>query len=308
MTAPRPGRHRKALRLPTRVWLALFVFALGAAPLSAHPALWVARNAQATVYLFGTVHLLPADTDWHFPALDRALRSSQSLYLEAADTRPALVQSLALRYGLDPAHPLSDRLDTAENTLLRKVAVEAGLPGGAATLQPMKPWLAALTLTLAPLRKAGLDPADGVDRQIKARMQKAGKPVHGFESAQKQVRILAGLPESVQRDFLRTALHEFPHALEQLKALVKAWQQGDPDALDRVGTADMRKHLPLLYQRLLVERNRAWAHTIAGLMHSPGTIFVAVGAAHLAGPDSLQHQLENLGIRVHRVGDTMATR
>jgi uncharacterized protein len=262
----------------------------------AHPALWQVKNGNSTIYLFGTVHLLPNDTDWHFPALNQALAQSQTLYIELTDDDQANMASLVMRYGLDTAHPLSTQLSESENAALTRAAQLAGLPGGAATLQPMRPWLAALTLSVAPLLKAGLDPAEGVDRQLKLQMTTAGKPVHGLETAQQQIEFLADLPNSLQLAFLRDTLRDTDKDAAELRSLVDAWKQGNVAAIAKLENDELKTQEPALYQELLVQRNTTWAAKIKDMLKQPGTVFVAVGAAHLAGPDSVQAQLAKLGI------------
>ena len=266
----------------------------------ARPALWAVKDADTTIYLFGTVHLLPNDADWHDATLDRAVADSQALYIELTDDDPGNMMALVLRYGLDAAHPLSSQLDADEQQRLRTVATEAGVPGGMQALNVMRPWLAALTLTTAPLLKAGLDPEHGVDKQLKAQMSAAGKPVFGLETAEQQMHFLADMPQEVQLDFLRSAMRDADKGPTQLTRLIDAWKNGDVATIARLEDEDMRQTAPELYQRLLVQRNEAWATKIAALLQQPGTVFIAVGAAHLAGPDSVQAQLHKLGIEAAR--------
>jgi uncharacterized protein YbaP (TraB family) len=267
----------------------------------ARPALWAVKDADTTIYLFGTVHLLPNDADWHDATLDRAVADSQALYIELTDDDPGNMMALVLRYGLDAAHPLSSQLDADEQQRLRTVATEAGVPGGMQALNVMRPWLAALTLTTAPLLKAGLDPEHGVDKQLKAQMSAAGKQVFGLETAEQQMRFLADMPQEVQLDFLRSAMRDADKGPTQLIRLIDAWKNGDVATIARLEDEDMRQTAPELYQRLLVQRNEAWATKIAALLQHPGTVFIAVGAAHLAGPDSVQAQLHKLGIEAPRL-------
>ena len=275
----------------------LLAFAL---PVQAHPGLWVVRDADTTIYLFGTVHLLPHDTDWHFPALQDALAGSQKMYVEIVDDDQANMAALVLRYGMDMAHPLSGLLTPFDRGRLERAARLANVPGGVASLEVMRPWLAALTLTIAPLTQAGLDPAQGVDRQLRAAMEKAGKPVSGLETAEQQIRFLADMPQSMQLALLRSTLSDTDRASVELKALIEAWKAGDDAAIARLENDLMKRENPGLYQRLLVERNETWARQIAGMLSQPGTVFIAVGAAHLAGPDSVQAQLKKLGENVER--------
>jgi uncharacterized protein YbaP (TraB family) len=286
----------RCFRLAAALLLALC--SMGAA--MAQPALWVARQGQSTVYLLGTVHLLPSDADWSYNALDDALRHSDDLTIELTDDDPAHMRPLITHYGLDADHPLSSKLDPADQAKLAQAAAAARLPGGAAALQPMQPWLAALTLTMAPLMQAGLDPSEGVDKVLKGRMQAAGKPIHGLETAEQQLRLLAELPQSQQLDFLRQSFDQVSDGVDRVRQLIDAWKRGDVAAIARIEDSDLRQDSPALYQSLVVARNRAWAEQIAQRMRQPGVHFIAVGAGHLAGPDSLQVQLEKLGISVQR--------
>jgi uncharacterized protein YbaP (TraB family) len=288
------------MKIRCRLAITLLLNLLLVAPAMAHPALWMIRRADTTIYLFGTVHLLPNDTDWRYPALDRALAASDSLTIELTDDDPAHMQALVLQYGLDPAHPLADKLSPRENATLASAAQTAGVPGGVRTLQIMRPWLAALTLAVTPLLKAGLDPAHGVDKLLKAQMLAAGKPVDGLETAEQQIRFLADLPPAVELAFLRATLHDVDRGSSELTELIGDWKAGDTAAIARLEDEDLRQREPQLYQRLLVERNRNWAGKIAAMLRKPGTVFIAVGTAHLAGPDSVQAQLRKLGIQAVR--------
>ncbi len=283
-----------------RRFAAVALLALCSTTVVAQPALWEIKNAHSTLYLFGTVHLLPNDTQWRYPMLDKAIATSDSLTIELTDDDQAQMQALVTQYGLDPMHTLSSQLTPAENVSLTKAAQTAGVPGGIQTLEVMKPWLASLTLAMAPLIKAGLDPAHGVDKLLQAQMERAGKPVDALETSEQQIRFLADLPQPLQLDFLRSTLHDVDKDSSELTGLIDAWKAGDTNAIARLEDDDIRKESPALYKTLIVERNKAWAGKIAAMLQHPGTVFIAVGAAHLAGPDSVQAQLGKLGIEATR--------
>ena len=280
--------------------ISLCLLLLLPAAVIAHPALWVVKDADTTIYLFGTVHLMPSDASWHDPTLDRALADSRTLYIELTDDDPANMTALVLRYGMDATHPLSSQLSQSEAHRLDLLANKLGVPGGMQTLNVMRPWLAALTLAVTPLLKAGLDPEHGVDKQLKAQMSAAGKPVLGLETAEQQIRFLADMPRAIELALLRSTMRDANKGTFRLTELIDAWKAGDVDAIARIGNDDMRLHEPKLYQRLLVQRNQVWATKIAAMLQQPGTVFIAVGAAHLAGPDSVQVQLRKLGISAQR--------
>lgn len=286
-----------------RALLVLLLCLVASAPaLAANPAIWKAHDNDTTVYFFGTVHIMKKGDHWHFAALDKAIADSSMLYTEIADGDPETVRPLVMKYGLDRAHPLSDQLDKDEVALLKKAAEQTGIPGGIATLNMMKPWLAAVTIATAPILKAGFDPKLGVDKQLQAQFRKAGKPVKGLETAKKQILIFSDLPQSVQLAMLRNSLDDYAHADELVNKLMQAWNQGDTATISQIVNNRVKKRSPALYKAVIIKRNQSWAKQISQLMKTQtGTILIAVGAGHLAGPDRLQLQLKQKGIDVTRV-------
>ena len=261
------------------------------------PALWVIKDADSTLYLFGTVHLLRPTTAWGTDRIDAAFDSADKLVLEISNPDDqAAVIPLIQQHGLSPATPLSSLLTAEELAKLDAAGQTIGL--SAAQLDPFRPWFAALTLSVAPLAKAGYDPASGVELILKARAEAADKPVNGFETIDEQIRILAGFPEDAQMAFLRSTLEGYENATVELDRLVEAWAAGDVEAIESIGVEPMREGGEALYQALLVRRNTNWADQIQTMLEGSGTAFIAVGAAHLAGDDSVQEILEQRGVDV----------
>lgn len=261
------------------------------------PALWVVKDADSTLYLFGSVHVLRPTTGWASPRVEAAFDSASDIWFEISNPDDqAAIMPLIQQHGLSPETPLSSRLTSEENAELDAAAKAMG--ASAAQLQPMKPWLAALSLSVAPLIKAGYDPKSGVELVLKARAEAAGKPIHGFETIDKQIGILAGLPDDVQLVFLRETLKDYENAATKLDEMVEAWARGDVATLDRVTITEMKDASPALYQAVLVDRNTDWANQIQTLLEGSGTAFIAVGAAHLTGDDSVQAILQKRGVTV----------
>ncbi|MBJ7511352.1 TraB/GumN family protein [Brevundimonas sp.] len=275
--------------------------AAAAAPIQGEgPALWVIKDADSTLYLFGSVHVLRPTTGWASPRVNAAFDSATDVWFEITNPEDqAAMMPLIQQYGLSPQTPLSSRLTPEELAQLDVAAKTIG--ASAAQLDPLKPWLAALSLSVAPLVKAGYDPQSGVELALKARAQAAGKSLHGFETLEKQVGMLATLPDDVQLEFLRETLKDFDQAVEMLDSMVEAWAKGDVQALDRIVVEEMKTDAPELYKVLLVDRNTDWANQIQTLLQGSGTAFIAVGAAHLTGDDSVQSILQSRGVAVETV-------
>lgn len=273
--------------------------AVAAFPAAADPALWVVRDEDSTIYLLGTVHVLRPDTVWRTPAIDKALAEADELWIEVEADDPAAMQPLVARYGLDPANPLSSKL-TAEQKA-RLDAAAAGMGASGAALEPLRPWLAGLTLSVGPLVKAGYDPASGVESKLKAAARAAGKPIRTLETLDQQIGFFADLPPAVELAFLLSALDEMDTGPATLDALVAAWSAGDQEALNALMVSEMAADYPELYQALLVDRNKDWAGQIQTLLAGKGVTVIAVGAAHLVGDDSVQVQLLARDIAVERL-------
>jgi uncharacterized protein YbaP (TraB family) len=263
----------------------------------AGPALWVVRDADSTLYLFGTVHVLRPTTAWGSARVDAAFDSADQVWFEISNPDDqAAIMPLIQQHGLAPDRPLSSLLTAEEMTVLNTIAASAGMPAG--QIDIFRPWLAGLALSVAPLMKAGYDPRSGVELVLKARAEAAGKPIQAFETIDKQVGILAGMSEADQLASLRLLMESWGDATAELDGIVAAWASGDVKALEALAVDEMQVETPALYEALLVRRNTDWANQIQTLLEGSGTVFIAVGAAHLAGDDSVQEILGDRGVTV----------
>jgi uncharacterized protein YbaP (TraB family) len=271
---------------------------LAPAVAQAEPAMWVVKDADSTIYLFGTVHLLKSDVVWNTPKVRAAMAQSQELWLELLDDDDAGLAPVIQRLGLDVQRPLSAKLSAAQNAKLAKVAAKYGMTP--AQLEPLRPWLAALTFSVLPLQKAGWNPEAGVDKLLRAQAVKEGDRLRAFETAEQQMRFFADLPEARQIEYLELVLDDADQGVALMDRLAKAYAAGDPETIGALLSAEMKADAPQLYDVLLTRRNIAWADQIKTMLAGKGTHFIAVGAGHLAGPDSVQVQLARRGIKAER--------
>lgn len=276
--------------------------AVVAAPSGSGPGLWVVRDADSTLYLFGTVHVLKPDTPWGTARVDRAFADADEYWFEIADlNNQDGVMPLIQAKGISPDRPLSSLLTAEEMTELDAAARTVGAT--AAQLDPLRPWLASLQLALASIQKAGYVSANGGDQILHARAAATGKPIKGFETAPQQIGFIADMSEEAQLAMLRSGLKEFDQAEDFLGRMVTAWATGDVEALDVLIGQEMKAESPEMYAVMLTRRNEAWADQIQALLSGSGTAFISVGAGHLAGEDSLQAKLEQRGVKVERIRD-----
>ena len=267
-----------------RLFLA-FVLLLSA-PALAVPAMWQVGQGASRITIFGTIHALPRDQAWMTPAAQRAFDGAGTLVVEMVPPDDAAaMRAVFVELGMLPAPvPLVSRLPADLQPRAADVLKQAGLPPGA--LDGMETWLAALTLVQISVAGAGLEPSAGVDVTLIGRARSAGKALVGLETPRGQLALFDSLPEADQRLLLASAIADAGKTAEQMQGLVAAWSAGD---VERILTDfDDASLSPALKERLFRARNAAWADWAEQALKRPGQHFMAVGAAHMAGPDSLQ--------------------
>jgi uncharacterized protein len=281
--------------------IALELTAPKAAQLTATPALWVVKDDDTTIYLFGTFHFLPNGLNWNNGPVKSAFDSADSLKLEianlAADT-PAIRAIMTEQGQLPPGQSLFDGLGDRQARELKRIISEAGLAPDSIT--KLRPWLASIILSVSLYQKLGLNPRSGADQTLDDLARARGISVEGFETGAEQMLFFASRPRDQQRAMLLSTLREWDESKSMLDQMLAAWSRGDARKIGTMMSDGLRSQ-PELAAILLTDRNRVWADWVGGRMAQPGIIFVAVGAGHLAGRDSVQAFLTKKGLMVKRV-------
>jgi hypothetical protein len=277
----------------------------GAAPTASEaatprPAMWKLADEDTTIYLFGTIHLLPEGTVWRTPVLDQALAQSDTLAVEVLlPEDPMETAQLLNKLGMSPGlPPLKERVPADKQDELDALIGSTGVPSQ--MLDAMETWYAGLTLTSIALLQLGFDPKLGVEAKLRENAGGVEKSVVALETAEEQFGFFDRLSEQSQRMFLVGSLTGPTEMRKQFEAMLAAWLRGDVDNIAR--TFNNEESLSKeLREALLLRRNAAWAHWLEQRLKQPGTVFVAVGAGHLAGSDSVQEILKAKGLPTTRV-------
>ncbi len=263
------------------------------------PALWQLADEDTTIYLFGTVHALPKDVEWYKGNVADALGSSEKLITEIMMNpgAEAQTQQLVMSKAMLPAGTtLRSMLDDEQTATYDEAMTKLGLP--VAAFDQFEPWFAAINLAMLPLLKEGYDPNSGVEKILEG---KAGSDMARgeLETIGFQMSVFDELPVESQIKFLVETAENVDNMKSMLDAMVAEWIEGDADALAALMNDSLTD--PVLADRLLYARNSNWAEWIDNRMDQPGTIFIAVGAGHLAGDKSVQDMLETRGFTITRV-------
>jgi len=260
------------------------------------PALWRVSDADTTIYLFGTVHALPQGKEWFDGRIERAFTSADEMVTEVDVSDQSASAAAMQQAGMLPEGTSLRALMTPDNRQQFEAAlVGLGLPVEA--LDRLEPWMATLTMSLLPLLQQGYQTESGVEVALSARA--GDKRRAALETVAQQIDLFDGMPMDAQLTFLDKTVEAMPEAKGSLDAMVEEWIVGDADGLAALLNAELDD--PVLYERLLTRRNANWAGWIEQRLEQPGTVFIAVGAGHLAGADSVQRHLVRRGLKVERV-------
>lgn len=265
----------------------------------ADPALWVVKDADTTIYLFGTIHVLKPGLTWFDEAVKKAFDRSDELKLEIVEAAPEAMAKLVQTQGMSMSGPtLTEKLPAKERPKLAKYMGQIGLPQAA--YDRMRPWLAASYLQVQSLVKVGYDPQSGPEQVLTAAAKQAGKPVSGLETVEQQIGFFGGLSDKAQIAMLDETLDEMPTLQRSMGRMVDEWAAGKTDLIAKELNDGVTRS-PEAMKVLLSDRNKRWADWIKGRLAQPGTVFIAVGAGHLAGPASVQAELARRGVRTVRI-------
>ena len=260
--------------------------------------LWKVEGKRCTVYLLGSVHFLKAE---HYPLpapIEAAFERSKVAVFETDlvwANDPKMQAKLMEKAVLPSEQNLKDQLSPKLYGRLTKQLEASGLP--LETVEKLRPGMVAVTLALVEMQKLGFNADLGVDRHFDQRARKAGKEIVGLEEAEFQIDLLTGFSKEEGEAMLASTLDDLHMLKTELGELLKAWRTGDMKTVADMLNKSMEAH-PVMFQRLLVERNKSWVPRIEQLARGDKDAIVIVGAGHLAGKQNVIEMLEKNGWKV----------
>ncbi len=268
------------------------------------PALWKVSGTKpeqaGSAYMFGTIHLLPKNVKWRTPLLEEAIAESDNLTIEVLGLEDAQAAAkIFSKLAISSKQPeVEQRIKPSLRDELDAIIDKADIPEFA--LNRMESWAAALSLASAQTANLGLSSAEGVDKKLAAQFHGKKKPIKALETIEKQLGYFDQLPENLQREMLSTVVEEANNSKAAFEELFNAWITGDEAELTRLSDGGILED-PQIREKLLLTRNQDWADQIDKIMQKPGKTFIAVGAAHLVGPHSVQSMLETRGYKIEKI-------
>jgi uncharacterized protein YbaP (TraB family) len=280
-----------------RVLLAALALCL-ATPAWAKPPVWVAHGTDATVVLFGSVHILPDKLDWEPQALKDALQNADELWFETPINPSGQLDGarMALARGILPEEQslLALLPDEAARDKVTATARMLNIPMD--QLDRLRPWLAEVTLAQAAYAREGAHADEGVERRLADAAPQATR--HAFETVEQQIAMFADVGQADQIASLMDTVTEIKDDPGAYSRLTGDWMRSDLKGIDKDGVEPMRRASPALFKALLTDRNAAWQATLIKRLEGKGKVVVIVGIGHLVGPQGVPQMLRDAGFRV----------
>jgi len=267
-------------------------------PEDADPAIWVLRDDDTTIYLFGTIHLLPKEVTWFDEAVKEAFDRSDELVIEMIP--PPAAESVQIIHNLTidkSGVSLREKLSKEDRMDYEEALTKYSLPLN--SFDPIDPWYAAINLSLIPLNAGGYNVSAGAETVLINHASAQGKKISGLENFRQQLGFFDNLPAETQISFLNQTVDTLDETKIGIDNLVAEWANGNIVQLAALN----KQSLPdkILYKVLLTDRNKNWSQWIAKRMDQPGIVFLAVGSAHLVGEDSVIEILSDQGKSITRI-------
>ncbi len=281
-----------------RVFAGLAAAFVLAAPASAQPPVWVVRDSDSEMVLFGSIHVLPPGLNWRPAVLEAGLKRADDLWFELppGPAAEAEIARLAATTGILPVgQSLFTLLTPGDAAQLIRAADSLGLDK--TTLDRLEPWLAEVALAGAAYRAAGADAEHGVEKSVETTAPATAQR-RALETPAEQLRLFDQSPRAEQIASLNQTVRELQEDPDGFNDLVRAWMAGDARTLDREALDPLRKASPGVFRRLVTERNARWTVALDARLKGKGRTVVVVGVGHLVGADGLPARLRALGYSV----------
>ncbi len=264
----------------------------------ARHSLWKVEGKASVVYLMGSVHALkpenyplPQEMEAAFTNSPIAVFEADISALEEMGTQLKILSKSSLPGGETLATQLSPPIYARFTNQLQ----ETGMP--LFMFDRFKPSIAAMSLALLEFKKLGLDPEYGLDKRLYGRARKEHKTIVPLETVDFQINMITDFTKEEGELLMKTTLEELSTMKKELADLIKAWQTGDAEKLDRL-LNDASREAPAIFKRLVTDRNQRWLPKIEEWLRGDKNAVVIVGAGHLVGKDGVVELLRQKGLKV----------
>ena len=185
----------------------------------AHPALWVVRDADTTIYLFGSVHVLRPGLRWFNGPVRKAFDASDQLVLEILEPPRDEMGAIRNELAVYKSGTVWEHLSPPTQAKLHALIANRRVPQK--TIEEVEPWYVATAVMQMGLRDTLYLPKFGVEAALTWQAKKDRKPITGLETFREQFTYLDGLSPQAQELLLARTLDNMPNAKARFDAVTE---------------------------------------------------------------------------------------
>lgn len=247
--------------------------------------IWHFNNSNTK--LFGSFHVLKDGANPYINQIDNIYSGATRIILEA---NLEGIDLSILTY--------SDGQRLADNIppkLYRKTK-EKWLKCGflAQELEVTKPWQIANKLIMNLLQKRGFTFENGIDKQLLNNAKKDNKEISFLEPANAAFDCFDKAPKEEQTEYLSMIINDPDAVVNKFNTTLTAWSKSDTPQLSFILQEGIAQ-LPVLYQNLIITRNKTWLNEIAASIEANTPALITVGALHCVGDVcSIQNMIRDI--------------
>jgi uncharacterized protein YbaP (TraB family) len=258
------------------------------------------RGRNNTVYLFGSIHFAKEDFYPLPKAIEQAYERSQIAVFEAdlGEMKSLDTQTKLVKAGMCPAgETLSEHV--SKDTYAALQSWLKNVVGEPSALDPMKPWLASVSVVALELQKLGFSPNQGIDEHFYSKAKTDKKEIRALETVEFQINLFATLSREDNELFLKSMLEDADRFPKIFADVIDAWKIGNAAKIEPLLLESTQKY-PAIHRKFLTDRNHAWLPKLEELLQGQKNVFVVVGMAHLVGKDGVVDLLRKKGFRIEQ--------
>ena len=239
------------------------------------------KDGKTTSYLYGTMHLMDADLFYFPKKLEKLLLKSDVLCMEIANVNDPDISPDALFLKNET---LTDYFSEVQMDSIYRWAEKSLLMNKEqfnTNFSKAKPFLLLQFL----LQSSLPENAKSYEKEFENLAKNNKKTIEGLESVTEQLELFTSLSKKEQAEMVMSSLREEEEAKSFFQEMQKIYLTQNID--DLYTFMKKESDSPINSSRAFLEdRNQKWIPQMEKMMDSK-SVFFAVGAAHLAGPEGV---------------------
>lgn len=284
-----------------KLLLSVFLVLIVCTQSFAESSVWKIQKGDSSIYLGGTFHIL-RQNDFPLPdEFEKAYEASEMVVFETdigKMNEMSTQQKIMARAIYADGSTVDQHISPGTYNLLKEYCSSNAVP--LSQFKQFKPPILVTALAMIELMKLGVS-QEGVDMFYYKSAQKDNKNIVWLETVDEQIDYIMGMGKGNEDDLIKHTINDLKSIKQNYETMVTSWKKGDVEALQSLIVGEFKNKMPVLYKKLLSDRNEKWLPRIEEYFENPKIEFVLVGTAHLVGPEGLVEVLSRKGYQVEKL-------